>query len=168
MPCACRVPIDKYPENAAWGPLFWKILHGLAEYSGVQSNALLQSDERRIWIQLLTKLQYCIPCDICRAHYAEWLKEHSIERLETMAYAELGPWIRHWLWFLHNTINEGNDRPLFQESALSVTYKGINITNTWKALEPVMRLAIILNGISLLPWKNWLSTIRTLQGVYGI
>jgi len=168
MSCACKVPVEQYPENAEWGPLFWKLLHGLAERAGIQKDTILQTDERRTWIQILSKLQYCIPCDICRAHYSEWLKEHPTELLETMPYPELGHWIRHWLWFLHNTINEGNDRPLFEESALSVTYKGVDITATWRALEPVMRLAIILNGISLLPWKKWLATIRTLQGIYGI
>jgi len=167
MVCGCKVPIENYPENAAWGPLFWKLLHGLAEYAGTQTDPFLRSDEVRIWIHIFTKLPQCIPCDICSAHYSRWLSEHPVGDLETMPYNQIGPWIRHWFWLLHNTINEGNDKPLFEESALSVTYKGTNITNSWKALEPVILLAIRLNGLSLLPWKKWLGYVRILQGIYG-
>jgi len=168
MPCGCKVPIETYPESADWGPLFWKLLHGLAEYAGKQTDINLQKDEVRNWIHLLKYLQGCIPCDICTAHYGRWLAENPIVVLETMQYTQTGPWIQNWIWRLHNEINEGNDKPLFEESALSDTYKNISITSTWRALEPVMRRAMSLNGISLLSWKKWLSYVRMLQGIYGI
>jgi hypothetical protein len=85
-----------------------------------------------------------------------------------MPYTEIGQWIRYWFWNLHNEINEGNDKPVFEESQLEDTYKHVEITPSWRALEPVMKLAINLNGISLLPWKKWLSYLRTVQGLYGI
>jgi hypothetical protein len=168
MVCGCKVPVEQYPENAEWGPLFWKLLHGLAQHSGTQTDSNLQSDEIRNWIHIFTGLQNCIPCDICRAHYGVWLKNHPVNVLSTMPYTEIGQWIRHWFWNLHNEINEGNDKPVFEESQLEDTYKHIEITPSWRALEPVMKLAINLNGISLLPWKKWLSYLRTVQGLYGI
>lgn len=167
MPCACKAPIETYPENAEWGPLFWKLLHGLAELSGRQTDAVLQGDELRTWIQVLTQLKHCLPCDICRSHYSQWLADHPVDGLLKMPYKETGHWIRTYLFTLHNTINEGNDKAIFQFSDLTETYKGVNLTSAWRALEPVMKKAIVLNGISLLPWKKWLAFVRTLQGIYG-
>jgi len=168
MPCGCKVPTENYPENAEWGPLFWKLLHGLAHHSGKQKGILLQNDEIRNWISILTKIQPCIPCDICRDHYGRWLKDNPVSELEKIPYTAVGPWIRTWLWKLHNEINEGNDKPIFSESSLAEVYKDTNTVVAWKALEPVIKLAISLNGLPFLPWKKWLSYVRVLQGIYGL
>ena len=168
MPCGCKIPVENYPETADWGPLFWKLLHGLAEFAGKQTNINLQKDEIRTWMYLLTKLQSCIPCDICQNHYGRWIAANSFMNLDSMPYNETGAWIRKWFWNLHNEINQGNDKPFFEENALAETYKTISITATWKALEPVMKRVILLNGVSLLAWKKWLSYVRILQGMYGI
>jgi len=168
MPCGCRVPLEIYPETAEWGPLFWKLLHGLSIHAGIQKNINLQDDERRTWIHIVTKLQFCIPCTICSGHYSEYLGTHSVTELKTIQYAEFGSWIRNWFWKLHNIINEGNDKPIFPESDLEPTYKYINTKETWRALEPVMKKAIQLSGISLLSWKTWLNYVKILQGIYGI
>ena len=76
MPCGCKVPIENYPESADWGPLFWKILHGLAESSGKQTDVNLQKDELYKWKNIFIKLQNCIPCDICRDHYSKWINNY--------------------------------------------------------------------------------------------
>jgi hypothetical protein len=166
MPCACRAPVETYPENAEWGPLFWKLLHGLAELSGKQGNVNLQKDEVRTWIQILDVLKNVLPCDICRAHYVEWLLQHDVNVLLSMNYSLVNNWVRNYLWSLHNTINEGNDKPIFSFDQLVSTYKGVDIKEAWKALEPVMKKAITLNGVSLLQWKKWLGYVRNLQGMY--
>ncbi len=167
MPCACKVPAETYPENAEWGPLFWKLLHGLAELAGRQTDTVLQGDEVRTWIQILTQMKPCIPCDVCREHYGRWLADHPVDGLLKMPYKDTRLWIQTYIFNLHNEINEGNDKPIFAFSDLAETYKGVNITATWRALEPVMKKAISLNGISLLPWKKWIGFIRVLQGIYG-
>jgi hypothetical protein len=84
----------------------------------------------------------------------------------TITYSETNYWIRNYLWSLHNTINEGNNKPEIVFEDLSKLYKDVNIRSTWKALEPVMKKAITLNGVSLLNWKKWLSYIRILEGIY--
>jgi hypothetical protein len=168
MGCACKLPAEKYPETADWGPLFWKILHALAELAGKQSSTILQGDEVRIWIQVLTTLHPTIPCDICRDHYARWIYEHPPATLSILPYMQVGAWIRNYLWELHNTINEGNEKPIFPKEDLAAAYKDVSITASWRALEPVMKRAITLNGITLLPWKKWLGFVRMLQGVYGV
>jgi hypothetical protein len=167
MPCACKVPADKYPENAEWGPIFWRILHGLAERAGTLTNVLLQGDERRTWIMLLTKIQDTLPCDVCRDHFGRWLAQYPVSGLLTIPYDAFGRWIRLWLFALHNEVNEGNDKPVFSEADLRAVYKDVSITATWRALEPVMKKAIGLNGVPLLAWKRWVNTVRQLQGLYG-
>lgn len=167
MPCSCKLPIDKYPETADWGPLFWKLLHGLAEYTGKQTSQILQDDEVRTWIRILNELQATLPCDVCSNHYGEWLQMHPPNTLKTLPYTQISGWIRNYLWSLHNRINEGNDKSAFPFENLAETYKAVDITVAWQSLEPVMRRAITLNGISLFPWKKWLAYIRTLQGIYG-
>ena len=166
MGCSCRVPAESYPENAEWGPLFWTILHGLAERSGKQTNMNFQTDEIRLWIIILTQIAHILPCDICRNHYSEWLSDHPVDILKTMKYSETGLWIRNFLWTLHNTINEGNGKPIFEFNNLSTTYGSVNITNTWKALTPVMKKAISLNGLKLFTWNKWLSSVRMMEGIY--
>jgi len=168
MPCGCKIPVDKYPETADWGPLFWTLLHGLAELSGKQSSPILQSDEIRTWTKLIIDLQPTIPCDICHDHYGRWLAQHHPSALKTLSYEKLKEWIRNYWWSLHNEINEGNEKPVFPFESLSETYKGVNITEIWQKLQPVMKRAITLNGISLFPWSKWLAQVRTLQGIYGI
>lgn len=166
MVCGCRVPAEQYPENAEWGPLFWTLLHGLAEYAGKQP-PLLQMDELRLWQNLLKSLQPTIPCDICRGHYAERLATSDVDKLLSISYPTFRDWIRQHLWKLHNEINEGNDRPIFPFEELSVKYKSIDITKMWRQLEPVMKKAISLNGITLIPWRKFLGYVRGLQGLYG-
>jgi hypothetical protein len=174
MPCSCKIPVEKYPETADWGPLFWKLLHGLAEHagslrSGVSSTIeVLQADEVRTWILVLTLLQQTLPCDVCHKHYGEWLAGHNPSILKDMSYKDIGPWIRTYLWSLHNEVNEGNDKPLFAFEDLNATYKSVEITKVWKQLEPVVLRAIKLNGLTLFPWKKWLGHIRMLQGIYGV
>ena len=126
MPCACKVPVETYPENAEWGPLFWKILHGLAEMAGRQKDAVLQGDEVRTWIQVLTQMKQCLPCDICREHYSRWLAAHPVDGLGKMSYKDVGLWIQTYLFDLHNEINEGNDKPVFAFAAakpIAFTYQ---------------------------------------------
>lgn len=166
MVCSCKIPIETYPENAEWGPLFWKILHGLAEQCGKQININIQNDERRAWIQLLKHMQQTLPCDICRNHYSEWIQEHPVDSILTMQYSSVNQWIRTWLWTLHNTINEGNNLAIFLFEDLTTTYSGVNITSVWRALQPVIKKAISLNGISFIPWTKWLSYVRVLQSMY--
>lgn len=174
MPCGCRVPAEKYPETADWGPLFWRLLHGLAEFAGSlrsgvsETMGVLQADERREWILVLSMLQDVIPCDVCQTHYGHWFAEHTPSVLKELPYGQIGPWIRNYLWSLHNEINEGNDKPVFPFESLTVTYRGTEITKAWKQLEPVILRAIKLNGLTLFPWKKWLGHVRMLQGIYGV
>jgi hypothetical protein len=113
-------------------------------------------------------LQEVLPCDVCQAHYGRWITKHKPKLLKDLPYAQLNTWVRTFLWRLHNEINDENNKYTFPYTSLSETYKGMDITKTWKQLEPVMLKAITLNGLTLFPWKKWLGHVRMLQGMYGI
>ena len=68
MPCACKAPKINVPENMEWGPVFWKLLHTLAEHSGSAPMVGLRGDEVRAWKSLLTLLSKSLPCESCREH----------------------------------------------------------------------------------------------------
>lgn len=167
MPCNCRVPLEKFPETAAWGPIFWNLLHALAERAGSKIDPLLQVDERRMWISCIKDLKNTLPCDVCQTHYSKWLTSHDVDGLLTIPYNELGPWIRNYFWSLHNEINEENTKPMFAAEDLSKTYGSMKVRPLWKSLEPVMMLAMRHNKVPYLGWLTWLNHVRKLQGLYG-
>ena len=168
MPCACKKTVEKYPDNITWGPLVWRILHGLAERSGRQTALPLQDDERRYWTTLLKVTAQVLPCDVCRTHYSEWLRINPCDPILSVPYNGLNLWIRTWLFNLHNNVNSRTSKGVFLFEGLSETYGRVEIKPSWRQLEPIMNLAINLSGISLMPWRKWLGTVRSLQGFYGI
>ena len=168
MPCACKKPVEDYPENITWGPLVWRILHGLAERSGKQTVVSLQNDERRLWLSMLKIMEQMLPCDTCRSHYASWTKTYPYASVSTIPYGTLRDFIRKWLFDLHNDVNSRTGKEAFLFENLEDMYLQIPITASWKQLEPIINVAISLNGISLMPWRKWLGFIRSLQGLYGI
>jgi hypothetical protein len=93
----------------------------------------------------------------------KYMKEH---RFEDIPFNTLKQTITTWFFKLHNEINEGNNRPIFPFENLHTMYSSIKITNTWKALQPIIKKAIILNGIHYLAWAKFLNHVRTLQSYY--
>ena len=168
MPCACKKPVEKYPENITWGPLAWRILHGLAEHSGKQSNINLQTDERRMWHSMLKGMEPILPCDVCRTHYKLWIRANPVDTITSMPYETLNTWVRTWILNLHNDVNTRTQKEPFVFENLKDVYSRIPITPSWKQLEAIMNLVITLNGVSLIPWRKWLASVRSLQGLYGI
>lgn len=166
MPCACKVVNATYPETADWGPLFWRALHGLAEYSGRQKDVLLQGIELRSWLQILTELQDTLPCEECRGHYKAYLTANPVIILKTMAYKDLRPWVRKWLFDLHNDVNRRLGKALFVFDTLETEYKDVCISTVLAQLTPVMMRAIKLRGAPIKAWKTWTFALKQLLGFY--
>ena len=164
MPCACRVPVTQYPETAEWGPLMWDILHAFAERSGKIENPLIQQDERRHLLFLIEGVEKTIPCEICKAHYKEYLDQHPVKDILTMPYEDLRPFVQKWFWNLHNEINLGNNKPVFAYSGLS-HYQSINIKVRLEQLAAPIQRAMTHNGVKLLNWKAFEREVRTLIGL---
>lgn len=166
MPCACKLDMEEYPDTAGWGPIFWAILHGLAEHAGVQTNLMMQMDELRSWFYILETVAKALPCEDCRSHYADWLKRNPVSPLKKMKYEDLRLWVRIWLLTLHNDVNQRLGKQLFAFQDLESTYKSVCIPTELARLEPIMKRAIRLNGVTLYGWKKWLLEIKKIIAIY--
>ena len=111
MPCACLIPIPDYPDNADWGPIMWKILHGLADKAG---QGIIKGDEIREWQKFIKITGEVLPCDICRTHYQTFLKANPTTELTTLPLAQTNTWIKTWFWNLHNEITTAKGHPIPQ------------------------------------------------------
>jgi hypothetical protein len=165
MPCACQVPVPQYPETADWGPILWTIFHGLAEKAG---RAPLPADEVREWQRLLKLTADMLPCEKCRVHFSAFLKANPSTALNTLPYKQLRIWIRSWFYTLHNEINVANGKEEFPFDQLASTYANVNFQDLLWRLEPVIKKAIQLSGISLMKWTSWVHSFKMMKSILGI
>jgi len=165
MSCPCLIPVPTYPETAEWGPLVWTILHGLAERS---AQASIPADEVREWPKFLKLTGEMLPCEKCRAHYADYMAQSPLTQISTIPYTQLNTFLKTWLWTLHNDINVTNGKLVFLYADLAVTYGAVNIQDTLWRLEPVMKKAIQLSGVSLMKWTKWVHSCKMLKAILGI
>lgn len=165
MPCACQVPVPQYPETADWGPILWTILHGLAEKSGA---ADLPADEIREWIKFIKSTGEMLPCDHCRAHYSAFFTANPPSQLSSIPYSDVKRWVRSWFFTLHNEVNADNHKPLFQYENLSSAYGSVSFTDNYQRLEPVIKRAIQLNGVSFLKWTSWVHSFKMLRSILAV
>ncbi len=165
MPCACQIPTPKYPETADWGPILWTILHGLAGRAGANLQPI---DEVREWQKFVTLTGEMLPCDHCRAHYSQYLKTNPVTQFAEVPYSFLRTSVKTWFWALHNEVNTDNNKPVFDFDALTSAYTHINFNDFFYRLEPIIKKAIQLSGVSLMKWMKWVKSYRMLRANMGV
>jgi len=163
MPCACQVPVPNYPENADWGPIFWTILHSLAEKAG---QASLPADELREWPKFIKATGEVLPCDKCRDHFHAYMRTNPVQI--TVPYSGLKTFIKTWFWQLHNDVNTSLGKPTFAYDDLATTYNKPNYQDLFWRLDPIMKNVIQLNGVSFMKWTKWIHTFKMLRAVLGV
>jgi len=166
MSCPCKPQDINYPPTGEWGPLTWTLLHSLAEKAGLQTDILFQIDELRSWYALLNSIENMLPCTNCREHYKEWFEIHKLPNIKKLKYTDFNVLIRTWLLNLHNDINTRTNKPLFVFSDLSITYGAINIRDSLKMLDPVIKRAIQLSGIPFSGWNIFEREVKKLLANY--
>ncbi len=158
------------PQNNEWGPEMWKILHGLSEkignYPQVSHRYITNAEsneEKRLWTILLTSLRLSLPCPLCRKHYTEYINHQSPNRflhLDNIPKEE----IRKWLFNLHNSINEKNQKPFIPIENITELYRNINFSYSLHIVVEHMR-----RGLT----KQWVTrddigrTIRVLKEMFA-
>jgi hypothetical protein len=162
MPCACQVPIPQYPETAEWGPILWNIIHGLAEKA---EKSIIHEDEIREWQKFVKAIGEVLPCDICRDHYKRYTAQNPFTQITKIPFNQVKDFVKHWVWNLHNEINVGNDKPVFEYSLLAETYSTINLEDQYYRLLPVIKKAITLNGVPFLKWQSWVSSYKMMRAI---
>ena len=165
MPCACKSPPVNVPDNIEWGPVFWKLLHGLAWKAGRAPLPGLQGDEIRAWRGLLSNLAKTLPCEHCRQHLQSYILANPIEISNN--YSELREYVSRWLHRLHEDVNSRLGKPSFLYEEIDSTYNDVNLRNTYEILQVLIKRSVQGSAVSLLSWTNWTKHLKTLFGFYN-
>jgi len=150
-----------------WGPLLWTLLHSLSEKVG-SGAALFLEDEKQRWIFLLTNLATIIPCKECKTHAIEWITVHPTADFKSLAPEDRKLWLRTYFYTFHNNVNERMEHPQFDAALLESTYGRVDIRNILLRLKPVVELAIRLDGVPIIGWRNWYANTVRMLALYGI
>ena len=167
MPCACQTPLPDYPTTDTWGPLMWTLFHALSERVGSTTDMFLE-DEKQRWMFLLSNFASVIPCKECKAHAQGWVSTHPVLEFKTLAPGDRKEWLRAYFYNFHEGVNVELEHPSFDFALLETTYKSIDIRNYLMRLKPVVELAIRLDGVPILGWRNWYANLIRLLALYGI
>jgi len=152
------------PDNLEWGPLLWKLLHGMAERAGTAPMVGLRGDELRAWTAILGTLGKILPCEVCRDHFNEYLAAHPV--LIPDNYEDIREYIRRWIFDLHNAVNCRSNKDAFLYEMMGSTYHGVNLRETLSILEVLMKRAILGSALPILSWTKWSAHVKTLLGMY--
>ena len=83
-----------------WGPPGWKFIH----YVCYSSPTNMTEVEKANYKAFLLSLQYVLPCEACRKHYATNLEKHSLD-----AALQNGK-LFEWSVSMHNEVNRMNGK----------------------------------------------------------
>jgi len=165
MPCACKHKPLNVPDNVEWGPIFWALLHGLAERAGSAPMPGLQGDEMRAWKGVLAFLPKTLPCEDCSMHAQNYILSHPIVIPEN--FQDLKTYVKTWLYNLHEDVNMRLGKPSFLYSNLTQEYGSVPLKNQYEVVQVLVKRAIEASVIHLLSWNNWSKPVRILLGMYN-
>jgi len=168
MPCACLLPAPNFPTNCEWGPILWRILHGLADKYGRLMSTLYLKEEEISWYNLINETLKILPCKECKTHYKEFLDLHNPKIIKTLPYDEQKVWVQQFFWELHNIVNLRNDKPSIEFDKVHDLYKAVNFQYELKHFEKLLKIVFQYNEVTLLSWQKWIKSFRMLTSIYGI
>jgi len=83
-----------------WGPSTWLFLHSVTFTFPLKPN----DEIRKIYFNFFYSLQFILPCNICRMHYAENIKKNDTE-LNLKVFTNRNTCIK-WLYDIHVEVNK--------------------------------------------------------------
>jgi hypothetical protein len=143
---------DRKPaiSNSIWGPALWLILHSACERIGAQSMKKLPQEESRIWLGLLQRLRYSLPCPQCKKHYNAFFSGNPISVITRNS-------VRRWLFYLHNQVNQRLEKPAYSEESLTQYEAIFNFSQHYEIVQEQM-LAAVRQG-----WSTYDDVQQTLR-----
>jgi hypothetical protein len=168
MPCSCQLPLPNFPTNCEWGPILWKIIHGLADKYGKVMSPLYTIEEENAWIQFINTIGKILPCKECREHYTAYLKKNNPNKIKKLSSNEQKLWVQKYFWNLHNEINIRNNKDILEFDQLDNLYKNINFKYEVKHYEKLLKVVFQYNEITLISWFDWFKPFRTITSIYGL
>ena len=97
------------------GPGYWDNMHRLARY-------VRTDDDAKLVIGTIRNMELTFPCENCRKHIAEYLKQFPIEKVAA-SYDQYGYNLGYfkWTWVFHSVVNQRLKKTnLDYEAALGV------------------------------------------------
>jgi hypothetical protein len=168
MVCACKIPIPNFPLNNDWGPILWRLLHGIADKYGSLMSPLFAKEQEIYWINLINDTQKILPCKECKEHYKLYLSHNNPNIIKTLSPSNQQLWVQNFFFNLHNEVNTSNNKPLFNFSDLHNTYKNENFMFDLKHYEKLLNIIFQYNEVSLFSWRSWNKNFKSLQSIYGL
>lgn len=163
------------PQNNIWGPEMWKIIHGLAEKIGTyptvshrrETNTQI-NEEKRLWGILLSSLRLSLPCPLCRKHYSEFIGSNPIHNIVNLNPGIVGglskEQVKSWLYHLHSSVNNRNNKENISIEILSDLYRHINYNYSLNIIAIHMKRGINKHWIT---HEDMMRTIRVLKEMFA-
>ena len=163
------IPMPNFPTNCEWGPILWRLLHGLADKYGRLMSPLYDKEQIMNWPMLIIiETQKILPCKDCRENYKEYLSSHNPNILKTLSSDEQKLWVQTFFWDLHNKKNLENNKPIIPFDQLHTLYKDENFLFDLKHFEKLLVVVFRYNEVTFFSWRNWLKHFKTIQSIYGL
>jgi hypothetical protein len=121
--------------TSVWGPIAWKLLHGMGARAG-KGPEKLKKDEQREILWLLKNLESIIPCEECRKHIGFYKKDSFPKSSE-----EVGAWI----WTFHEAVNERLGKPEGPPFT-KILGEATDIRETWKEYNEILKKELLLGN----------------------
>ena len=168
MPCSCMIPMPDFPTNCEWGPIIWRIIHGISLKYGNLMSPTYAKEQITFWINFIKQTLNILPCKECKEHYKQYLTKHNPNIIKTLSSEQQKLWVQNFFFNLHNEINLRNNKPLFEFNLLESTYKNVNYTFEIKHYEKLLNVIFQYNEVTMLSWLNWIRSFRSIAGIYGV
>jgi len=152
----------------SWGPRFWKLLHTLAECSGIYTNSILQNDEADAWIILLKAQQFVMPCILCKSHYGSWIMGHKFGTLRSIVGEERRAFLRGWLWGCHAAVNQTTGKESPPLESMPELYPKQTMEKELKELYTMFQLGLDKRQLKVEDVHRWKNVVARLRVMYDI
>ena len=148
-----------------WGPLIWKILHCMAERTGLSGNRLIDADQANDFEFILVNLGNIIPCKTCQTHFRAYLISHK-PVLKGLKNDILRTTVISWLFNLHNHVRIilGQSTDLQTIEQCSVLYTGCVVTEDMvNTMHDILNYAVKLRIIRRDEFIRWMMVFNRLR-----
>ena len=150
-------PVVSKASKESWGPLLWRLFHCIAEVSD-------RRDIPGYWRTLLVSSAGTLPCALCRNHFGEYLRTHSMATVKNPYTAKgdvIREKIRNEIWAFHNHVNQNLGKPEFKYEDLATEY-GIRtrqeilleIQQLFDSLQEAWNPLMSINQTAYKDWKK--------------
>ena len=139
----------KYKSSSLWGPYLWHLMHHIAHYN-CNNNIKEQ-------IEFFNRILYIIPCEKCKEHYYEFLKNNPIDDKNKYS-------IKKWLFLAHNNVNKIQNREGINFTECEKLYDNKNFNDYYA--QKFMDIIVHNLNNSLFDIENFKKMIRLLFRLY--